>query len=147
VTRAGKRIDLQPREFRLLEYLMRNSERVVLGQIIFWTVESALERHITTQESEKKVVGEIEHTRDTLLSELEEARKLALKRGQASAAAQCTMGKAKILGLIIDRREVDEVGKFDSWTDEQLVAEATRLARSLGIDGPRLVEDDNKKSL
>ena len=29
VTRAGKPIDLQPREFRLLEYLMRNAGRVV----------------------------------------------------------------------------------------------------------------------
>lgn len=29
VTRAGKRIDLQPREFRLLEYLLRHKEQVV----------------------------------------------------------------------------------------------------------------------
>jgi two-component system OmpR family response regulator len=29
VTRNGQRIDLQPREFRLLEYLMRHSNQVV----------------------------------------------------------------------------------------------------------------------
>lgn len=29
VTRAGRRIDLQPREFRLLEYLLRHKDRVV----------------------------------------------------------------------------------------------------------------------
>jgi len=29
VKRAGQRIDLQPREFKLLEYLMRNADRVV----------------------------------------------------------------------------------------------------------------------
>jgi two-component system OmpR family response regulator len=29
VSRAGKRIELQPREFRLLEYLMRHPGRVV----------------------------------------------------------------------------------------------------------------------
>ncbi len=29
VTRAGRRIDLQPREFRLLEYLLRHKEQVV----------------------------------------------------------------------------------------------------------------------
>jgi hypothetical protein len=97
------------------------------------------------QESEKKVVREIEHTRDALLSELEEARKLALKRGQASAAAQCSMGKAKILGLIVDRREVSDAGAFDHMTDEELVREAARMARELGIAGPHLVEDDNKK--
>ena len=77
----------------------------------------------------------------SLLAELETARLLALKLGQASAAWQAAMAKAKLLGLIIDRREIDNVGKFDSWTDEQLVKEATRLARSLGIAGPRLVED------
>ena len=34
VTRAGKKIDLQPREFALLEYLMRNADRVVTKTII-----------------------------------------------------------------------------------------------------------------
>ena len=57
------------------------------------------------------------------------------------------MAKAKILGLIIDRREVGNVGPFDGFTDEQLVEDAVKRARALGIAGPRLVEDDNKKSL
>jgi two-component system OmpR family response regulator len=34
VTRSGKRIDLQPREFTLLEYLMRNAGRVVSKTMI-----------------------------------------------------------------------------------------------------------------
>jgi two-component system OmpR family response regulator len=34
VTRAGNKIDLQPREFALLEYLMRNEERVVSKTMI-----------------------------------------------------------------------------------------------------------------
>ena len=34
VTRSGKRIDLQPREFALLEYLMRNAGRVVSKTMI-----------------------------------------------------------------------------------------------------------------
>lgn len=34
VTRAGKRIDLQPREFSLLEYLLRNQGRVVSRTMI-----------------------------------------------------------------------------------------------------------------
>ena len=57
------------------------------------------------------------------------------------------MGKARILGLISDRRGVDDVSPFDGFTDEQLVEEATRRARALGIAGPRLVEDDDEKSL
>lgn len=77
----------------------------------------------------------------SLLVELEEARKLALKHRQASAAVQCSMGKAKLCGLIIDRREVGDIGRFDGLTDEQLVREAARLARSLGFAGPRLIAD------
>ena len=70
---------------------------------------------------------------------------LALKLGQASAAAQCSMGKAKITGHIIDRREVGDAGAFDHMTDEELISAAARKARELGIAGPREVEDDNKK--
>ena len=82
----------------------------------------------------------------SLLAELEIAtRVLALKLGQASAAVQCSMGKAKILGLIIDRREVGDAGAFDDMTDEELISAAARMARELGIAGPREVEDDNKK--
>ncbi len=36
VTRAGKQIDLQPREFSLLEYLMRNAGRVVTRTMLNW---------------------------------------------------------------------------------------------------------------
>lgn len=67
-------------------------------------------------------------------------RKLALKLGQASASVQCTMGKAKILGLIIDRREVGEVGAFDHMTDDELVEEAKKRAAALGLSpDPKLV--------
>lgn len=38
VTRAGQRIELQPREFQLLEYLMRNAERVVTRTMLLETV-------------------------------------------------------------------------------------------------------------
>jgi hypothetical protein len=78
---------------------------------------------------------------------LEEARTFAKAKNNPSAMVSATMGKARILGLISDRRVVGDAGPFDGFTDEQLVEEATRLARSLGIAGPRLVEDDNKRSL
>lgn len=38
VTRAGQRVDLQPREFQLLEYLMRNSDRVVTRTMLLENV-------------------------------------------------------------------------------------------------------------
>lgn len=38
VTRAGERIELQPREFQLLEYLMRNADRVVTRTMLLEAV-------------------------------------------------------------------------------------------------------------
>lgn len=58
--------------------------------------------------------------------------------GQASAAVQATMDKAKLTGLIVDRREVGGGGEFDHLTDEELVAEACRLARELGLFPPEV---------
>jgi hypothetical protein len=75
------------------------------------------------------------------LAELERARQVAEEAKNGSAMAMATLGKAKILGLIIDRREVGDVGAFDHLTDEQLAEEAAKRARALGIAGPKLVED------
>ncbi len=46
VTRAGVEIDLQPREFRLLEYLMKNAERVVTRTML---LENVWEYHFDPQ--------------------------------------------------------------------------------------------------
>ena len=50
-----------------------------------------------------------EITVDTLVSELEEARKLAFETDKASAAVQATMGKAKLLGLVVEKQETNVV--------------------------------------
>jgi hypothetical protein len=83
---------------------------------------------------------EVEYTREKLLAELENARSVAEKAKNGSAMAMATLGKAKILGLIIDRREVGEVGAFDSMTDEQLVEEAKKRSAALGLSSPDLPE-------
>jgi len=80
------------------------------------------------QQSERKVVQQIEYTRDSILAELEEARQMALELKNPSAAWQSAMAKAKILGLIIDRREVSDVSPFDGLTDEELMREAEKKA-------------------
>lgn len=46
-----------------------------------------------------------EVTVDDLVKELEEARSLAKDIGQASAAVSATMGKAKLLGLVVEKTE------------------------------------------
>jgi hypothetical protein len=93
----------------------------------------------------QKTVSEMHYTRDTLLGYLEEARELALDKGNPTAVVSATMGMARVLGLLIDRREVGEAGAFDDMTDEELMQEAVKRARELGIAGPHLVEDDKKK--
>ena len=96
------------------------------------------------QQSERKVVQQIEYTRDSILAELEETRQMAVELKNPSAAWQSAMAKAKLLGLIIDRREVGDVGGFDTLTDDESVALAAKQARELGIAGLHLVEDDTK---
>jgi hypothetical protein len=39
---------------------------------------------------------------------------------------------------------VGDAGAFDDMTDEELMQEAVKRARELGIAGPHLVEDDSK---
>lgn len=50
-----------------------------------------------------------EITVDDLVKELEEARKLAFETDKAAAAVQATMGKAKLLGLVIEKQETNVV--------------------------------------
>jgi two-component system OmpR family response regulator len=46
VVRAGRRIELQPQEFKLLEYLMRNADRVVTRTML---LENVWEFHFDPQ--------------------------------------------------------------------------------------------------
>ena len=50
-----------------------------------------------------------EITVDTLVAELEEARKLAFETEKAAAAVSATMGKAKLLGLVVEKQETNIV--------------------------------------
>lgn len=47
----------------------------------------------------------VEITAEMLVAELEEARQLAMETKQASAMATATIGKARLLGLIIEKKE------------------------------------------
>lgn len=70
-----------------------------------------------------------EITLDTLLADLESDRALAHCEGQGSAAVQATMAKARLLGLIVDRKETGKPGEFEGMTtvDEVLQAVRTEL--------------------
>jgi hypothetical protein len=113
-------------------HIPRNSTRLMKNDEIRSRIEELKERG----------AARAEVSTASLVGELEEARQVALEEGNPSAMVSATMGKAKFLGLIIDRREVGNVGAFDGFTDEELVADAARRAREMGIAGPVAVEDD-----
>lgn len=65
-------------------------------------------------------------TVDTLLSDLEADRALAHGEGQGSAAVQATMAKARLLGLIVDRKETGKPGEFEGLQTAADVIQAVR---------------------
>src|SRR5262245_3008898 len=81
----------------------------------------------------EKAAHEVETTREKILRDLEEARQVAKKARNGSAMAMCSMGMAKVQGLIIDRREVGEVGSFANMTDEELVEAIRKKSEALGL--------------
>jgi phage I-like protein len=56
-------------------------------------------------ELQGRAAKKAEVTLESLLNELEEARSLAMNEKQSSAAVSATMGKAKLTGLLIEKRE------------------------------------------
>ena len=59
---------------------------------------------------------------DSLLCDLAEDRQLARELGQASAAIQATVMAAKLVGLMVDRKESGAPGDFASLTSDQILA-------------------------
>jgi hypothetical protein len=90
-----------------------------------------------------RLVENVDYSREKILAEIEEARMMALNLEMPGAAWQAAIAKARILGLIIDRREVGDAGAFDAMTDEELVREATKKAQELGVPHLKLVDDDS----
>jgi hypothetical protein len=74
-----------------------------------------------------------EITIDTLLVELEEARSLAVVTGQAAAMKACTMGKAELLGFLVQRTESGAPGEFSQVRTREAVYEL--IERKYGPQG------------
>ena len=79
-----------------------------------------------------------EITQDTLLEELEQARQSALSNNQARAAVAASMGKAKLCGMIVERKETGKPGDFDNMTVEEL-----RQYLSGALDDTKQTHDGN----
>lgn len=61
-------------------------------------------------------------TIDDILDELEEAREMGKVTQQSSSMVSASMGKAKLLGLIVDRKEITVHGMISAMTDDELAA-------------------------
>jgi hypothetical protein len=86
------------------------------------------------RELQERTAAKAEVTRDSILAELEEARVMAKKNGQPAAAVSASMGKAKLVGLVVDRKEVGAPGEFadlEDMTSDELREHFAALVRSL----------------
>jgi hypothetical protein len=86
------------------------------------------------RELQERTAAKAEVTRDSILAELEEARVMAKKNGQPAAAVSASMGKAKLVGLVVDRKEVGAPGEFadiENMTADELREHFAALVRSL----------------
>jgi hypothetical protein len=75
---------------------------------------------------------------------LDQAREMAVERGQASAAVAATMGKAKITGQIVDRAEVGQPGDFSTMSDEELLESLVEKMAANIEQSERLMERARK---
>lgn len=66
-----------------------------------------------------------DYTIDTILDELDEARAAALPM-QPGAAVSASIGKARLLGMIVDRKEVGSPGEFAGLDTVQAILQVVR---------------------
>ena len=69
---------------------------------------------------QQNVAAKAEVTVHSLAAELEEAREIALKERQSSAAVQATMGKAKLYGLGVENKRLSGSLQVTTVTAEDL---------------------------
>jgi hypothetical protein len=95
------------------------------------------------REVQAAIIKRSDITVDTILTEYEEARKLAVQQEKPEAMLNASEKKAKLVGLLVDRREVGNAGDFENLTDVGEILEKVRqeagleaaeaLARAFGL--------------
>lgn len=78
-----------------------------------------------------------DYTVDTILGELDESRQAALADKQHGPAVQATTVKAKLLGMIVDRKEVGTPGDFAALDSIQAIL--ALAAKELGQDAAAML--------
>lgn len=70
--------------------------------------------------AQTKIAKKVEVTVESLAGELEEARAIALVEKQSAAAVSATMGKAKLFGLIEEKRRLSGTVQVINFTPKHL---------------------------
>jgi hypothetical protein len=70
-------------------------------------------------------------TVDRILNEYEEARIMATEQAKPEAMLSASEKKAKLVGLLVDRREVGNAGEFEQLTDISEILEKVRQEAGL----------------
>ena len=107
-----------------------------------WTASSRMLRHAGVKrriaELRKQMAGRTRITVDSLVSELEADRDLARALGQPSAAIAAVQLKARLAGLLVDRKEMGAPGDFSALQSAEDVLAAVR--RDLGDKAADLLQ-------
>jgi hypothetical protein len=106
-----------------------------------WTASSRLLRHVRVKarigELKRQMASRNRITVDSLLDDLQADRALARELGQTAAAIQATQLSAKLVGLLVDRKETGNPGDFASLQTRDEVLQV--LMTELGEDAARLL--------
>jgi hypothetical protein len=77
-------------------------------------------------------------TVESIVDELEEARELAKANDQSAAMVAASTGKAKLLGLVVDRTEQGKPGDFNNANDSNAIAKS--LLKQAGMKEEEVTE-------
>jgi len=96
------------------------------------------------REVQEAIIKRSDITVDRILTEYEDARQLAIAQEKPEAMLNASEKKAKLVGLLVDRREVGNVGDFEQMTDISQILEKVRqeagveaaeaLAKAFGLN-------------
>jgi hypothetical protein len=103
------------------------------------------------REVQEAIIKRSDITVDKILTEYEDARQLAIAQEKPEAMLNASEKKAKLVGLLVDRREIGNAGDFENLTDISAILEKVReeagleaaaaLARAFGLDEPASTPD------
>jgi hypothetical protein len=78
-------------------------------------------------ELQAKVAAKTGRTVEDIVKALDEDRELARQNGQVAAAITASMGIAKLLGMLVDKAQIDVHHHYDDMSEEELDRELEQV--------------------